>query len=94
MIMNACGYAVFPTVGKDGMGIGGAYGKGMVYRKGKATETAKLFNATIGFQRGGQAFSDIILFRINVLTMILQVETSSLMPPHPQWLLPPVPRQK
>jgi len=54
---NAYGYAVFPTVGKGGIGIGGAYGKGRVYRGGKVTGTTKLFKATIGFQLGGQAFS-------------------------------------
>src|SRR5262245_48287632 len=32
---TAYGYAVFPTVGKGGVGIGGAYGKGKVYEKGK-----------------------------------------------------------
>jgi hypothetical protein len=30
---NAHGYAVFPTIGKGGVGIGGAYGKGKVYEK-------------------------------------------------------------
>ena len=32
---QAHGYAVFPTVGKGGIGIGGAYGEGKVYRQGK-----------------------------------------------------------
>ena len=59
---DAYGYVVFPTVGKGGMGIGGAYGKGQVYRGGKVTGTAKLFKATIGFQLGGQAFKEIIFF--------------------------------
>jgi hypothetical protein len=60
---GAYGYAVFPTVGKGGIGIGGAYGKGQVYRGGKVTGTAKLFKATIGFQLGGQVFSEIIFFQ-------------------------------
>ena len=60
---SAYGYAVFPTVGKAGFGIGGAYGKGRVYRGGKATGEVKLFKATIGFQLGGQAFSEIIFFK-------------------------------
>jgi lipid-binding SYLF domain-containing protein len=59
---NAYGYAVFPTVGKGGLGIGGAYGKGQVYQGGKVTGTTKLLKATIGFQAGGQAFSEIIFF--------------------------------
>ena len=60
---SAYGYTVFPTVGKAGIGIGGAYGKGQVYRGGKVTGTAKLFKATIGFQLGGQAFKQIIFFQ-------------------------------
>ena len=60
---NAYGYAVFPTVGKGGLGIGGAYGKGQVYRDGKVTGTTKLAKVTIGFQAGGQAFSQIIFFQ-------------------------------
>ena len=51
------GYAVFSTVGKGGVGIRGAYGKGQVYRGGEVTGTTKLFKATIGFQLGGQKFS-------------------------------------
>ena len=60
---NAYGYAVFPTVGKGGIGVGGAYGKGQVYRGGKVCGTARLYKATIGFQLGGQAFSEIIFFQ-------------------------------
>jgi lipid-binding SYLF domain-containing protein len=60
---SAYGYAVFPTVGKGGIGIGGAYGKGQVYRGGKVTGTSSLVKATIGFQFGGQAFSEIIFFQ-------------------------------
>jgi lipid-binding SYLF domain-containing protein len=60
---KAYGYAVFPTVGKGGLGIGGAYGKGQVYRGGKVTGITKLVKVSIGFQAGGQAFSQIIFFQ-------------------------------
>jgi lipid-binding SYLF domain-containing protein len=60
---NAYGYAVFPTVGKGGLGIGGAYGKGQVYRGGEVTGITKLMKVSIGFQAGGQAFSQIIFFQ-------------------------------
>ncbi len=60
---NSYGHAFFPTVGKGGIGIGGAYGKGQVYRKGKMTGTASLIKLTLGFQLGGQAFSEIIFFQ-------------------------------
>lgn len=60
---KAYGYAVFPTVGKAGMGIGGSYGTGRVYQGGKATGETSLIKATLGFQLGGQAFSQMIFFQ-------------------------------
>lgn len=60
---DAYGYAVFPTIGKAGLGIGGAYGKGRVYRAGEVTGVTSLKKISIGFQAGGQAFSEIIFFQ-------------------------------
>ena len=60
---NCYGYAVFPTIGKGGIGIGGAYGKGKVYQGDKVTGTTSLTKLSIGFQLGGQAFSEIIFFQ-------------------------------
>jgi lipid-binding SYLF domain-containing protein len=60
---DAYGYAVFPTVGKGGLGIGGAYGEGQVYRGGRVTGRSRLVQLSIGFQAGGQAFSQIIFFK-------------------------------
>jgi lipid-binding SYLF domain-containing protein len=59
---NAYGYAVFPTIGKGGLGIGGAHGKGQVYRGGKVTGKTSMTKVSIGFQAGGQAFSQVIFF--------------------------------
>ncbi len=59
---NAYGYAVFPTVGKAGIGIGGSYGNGQVYQGGKVTGEVSLIKGSIGFQLGGQAFSQMIFF--------------------------------
>lgn len=59
---KSIGYAVFPTVGKGGIGIGGAYGKGKVYKNGTVIGTSDMAQVTIGFQLGGQAFSQIIFF--------------------------------
>ena len=59
---NAYGYAVFPTIGKAGIGIGGSYGTGHVYQGGKVTGETSLMKATFGFQLGGQAFSQMIFF--------------------------------
>ena len=60
---NAYGYAVFPTVGKAAFIVGGAYGEGQVYRGGKATGSAKLVHASIGWQLGGKAYSEIVFFQ-------------------------------
>jgi lipid-binding SYLF domain-containing protein len=57
---NAYGYAVFPTIGKAGIGIGGSYGKGQVYQGGKVTGEVSLIKGSIGWQLGGQAFSQMI----------------------------------
>jgi lipid-binding SYLF domain-containing protein len=56
------GYAVFPTIGKGGVGLGGAYGKGRVYEKGKYVGDTSMTQVTAGFQLGGEAFSQIIFF--------------------------------
>jgi lipid-binding SYLF domain-containing protein len=60
---NAYGYAVFPTVGKAGIGIGGSYGTGQVYQGGKVTGEVSLIKGSIGFQLGAQAFSQMIFFK-------------------------------
>ncbi len=60
---TAYGYAIFPTVGKGGFGVGGAHGKGQVYRGGKVTGFATLTQLSFGLQVGGQALSQIIFFQ-------------------------------
>ncbi len=60
---KAYGYAIFPTVGKAGIGLGGAYGEGEVYRKGKYIGDTSLTQVSFGFQLGGQAFTEIIFFK-------------------------------
>ncbi|BBO78548.1 hypothetical protein DSCW_59650 [Desulfosarcina widdelii] len=59
---SAYGYAVFPTIGKGGFVVGGAFGKGHVYQGGKVTGEASLIKVSVGFQAGGQAFSEMIFF--------------------------------
>ena len=59
---NAYGYAVFPTIGKAGFVIGGSYGTGQVYKGGKVIGETSLVKGSIGFQLGGQAFSQMIFF--------------------------------
>ncbi len=60
---EAYGYAVFHSVTKGGIGLGGAYSKGQVFEKGKFIGTIALHQITIGLQLGGQVFSEIIFFK-------------------------------
>jgi len=59
---KSAGYAVFPTIGKGGLGVGGAYGEGRVYEHGKYIGDTKMTQLSIGFQAGGQGYSQIIFF--------------------------------
>lgn len=59
---DSAGYAVFPTVGKGAVGVGGAYGRGVLYQHGRAVGYCDLSQATIGFQLGGQSYTQIIAF--------------------------------
>lgn len=59
---RADAYAIFPSVGKGGIGIGGSYGRGEVYEHGKRVGYADISKATIGAQLGGQEFTEIIAF--------------------------------
>jgi len=56
------GYAVFPTIGKGGLVVGGARGTGHVYEKGKYVGDSTVTQVSVGFQAGGQAYSQIIFF--------------------------------
>ena len=60
---NAFAYAVFPRVGKFGIGIGGAFGEGRVYEGEIIVGTISVTKASIGFQLGGQVFSEIIFMQ-------------------------------
>ena len=57
---NSYGYAIFPTIGKAGLGIGGAHGSGCVYRQGKQVGTAKMTQVSFGWQAGAQGYSLLV----------------------------------
>jgi lipid-binding SYLF domain-containing protein len=60
---NSAGYAVFPKVGKGGIGVGGAHGKGLVIVGEKAVGRSTLSQLTVGFQLGGQVYQQFIFFK-------------------------------
>lgn len=62
LIRGAPGYVVFPAVGKAAAGVGGAYGRGIVYRNGRQIGYADLSQASVGLQLGGQSYTEILVF--------------------------------
>jgi lipid-binding SYLF domain-containing protein len=57
---SSYGYAVFPTIGKAGLGIGGARGSGCVYQQGKQVGTATMTQVSFGWQAGAQGYSLLV----------------------------------
>jgi lipid-binding SYLF domain-containing protein len=63
LLAESYGYAVLPTIGKGGIGIGAAGGTGCVFAGGRHTGKVSMGQVTIGWQLGGQAYSQLILFK-------------------------------
>jgi lipid-binding SYLF domain-containing protein len=62
LVKRGAGYAVFPTVTKGGLVVGGARGQGVLYEQGRHTAYCDLTQATVGAQVGGQTFSELLVF--------------------------------
>ena len=56
------GYAVFPSIGKAGLLVGGAHGKGAVYREGTMIGKSTMTQVSLGIQFGGQVYKQIVFF--------------------------------
>ena len=65
------GYAVFPTIGKGGFVVGAAHGSGRVYEHAKYVGDSSVTQLSVGFQAGGQAYSQIIFLRTGAHSMSL-----------------------
>ncbi|HVT87466.1 MAG TPA: lipid-binding SYLF domain-containing protein [Tepidisphaeraceae bacterium] len=61
-VNGAYGYAIFPSAGKGGLIVGGAYGRGVVYEKGQFIGYSDISQATVGLQAGGQSFAELVVF--------------------------------
>jgi len=59
---DAHGSAVFPKISKGAVGVGGAYGKGVLFQDGKIVGYCDVSQATIGAQLGAQTYTEIICF--------------------------------
>src|SRR5438128_12150654 len=62
LMQKGYGYALFPNVDKGGLGVGGAYGRGVVYERGQHIGYSDLTQGTVGVQAGGQSFSELLVF--------------------------------
>ena len=63
LLNSSAGYAVFPTIGKGGAGVGGAYGHGLVYENGQPTGYCDMTQATVGAELGGQEYTEIVVLK-------------------------------
>lgn len=59
---SAAGYVVFPEIGKGGLVVGAAHGRGILYENGRSSGFVELRQASIGAQAGAQTFAELIVF--------------------------------
>ena len=60
---KADSYVIFPSVGKGGAIVGGAYGRGIVYKGGKVIGYADLSQGSVGATLGGETYAELIAFQ-------------------------------
>jgi hypothetical protein len=60
---SSYGYAVWPRIGRGGLGIGASRGRGQVYVNGQLTGFSTLTEVSFGLQAGGQTYRQIIFFQ-------------------------------
>lgn len=63
LINRSYAYVIFPSVGKGGVIVGGAYGRGTVHEQGQFIGYADLTQASIGAQLGGQTYTELVVFQ-------------------------------
>jgi len=63
LLATSAGYAVFPEIGKGGLLVGAAYGRGVLYQNGRRIGFVDLNQGSLGAQLGAQTFTELIVFR-------------------------------
>jgi lipid-binding SYLF domain-containing protein len=53
---------LFPEIARGGIGLGGGYGRGVLYAQGQHIGYADLSQGSLGFLVGGQAYQELIVF--------------------------------
>lgn len=62
VLHDAYGYAVFPDIGKAGAaGVGGAFGRGVLFIHGMPSGFVKLEQASAGVELGGETFAELLV---------------------------------
>lgn len=59
---SSYGYAVLYSVGKGGIGVGGASGKGTLFKGGTPVADVRMTQVSVGLQLGGQKYAEVIFF--------------------------------
>jgi lipid-binding SYLF domain-containing protein len=62
-LRGAFGYAMFPSVGSGGLGIGAGWGRAVVVEGERLVGFADMTQANIGLTAGGQRFRQLIVFQ-------------------------------
>ena len=63
LIDNGYGYAIFPSVGKGGLVVSAASGRGTVYEQGKYIGTSHLTVVNVGATIVGEDYAELIVFK-------------------------------
>jgi lipid-binding SYLF domain-containing protein len=72
-LQHAYAYAIFPEVGKAGaLFAGGAYGRGVLYVQGQPAGFVTLTQGSVGFELGGQTFSELLVLNTPAQVQALQ----------------------
>ena len=60
---NAEAYALYPGVGRAGLGFGAAYGKGLIFQGSRIIGVTRITQVNVGFNIGGQVYRQIVFFK-------------------------------
>ena len=71
---HAHSYAIYPEIGKGGFGVGGSFGRGIVFENGRPIGRTSASQGTIGAQIGVQTFSQVIFFQDDAALRTFQRE--------------------
>jgi lipid-binding SYLF domain-containing protein len=78
LIANSAGYVVFPEIAKAGFGVGGSFGRGVLFRHGQRVGFVKLSQASVGAQIGGESLAELVVLKDDFALNRLRSDTFEL----------------